>query len=263
MYQKRILPYLLFPLLSHPKLLPLWSVPDRQISTPFSPLLLFFFHRARGALPAAQFYWAGRTMGWMANITRSKCVTAVNLSVLFRFDENGTRRDIAQILARFSLLMLGAEALTLRIVERVWGSNPVTRRNLGGTHGDLALIRRRLISLAVVANNMFHLWLTTPFNDAVIIPTEGLAHVPPGMRDILTMVKDNTSAIYVRKPLHDGQNRINILLEYLRSSSTEPSSLTFEDIVVSWFKDLLFGDNQAKDQTGVDNRIFQAYGYTF
>jgi hypothetical protein len=30
MYQKRILPFFLFPLLSHPKLLPLWSVPDRQ-----------------------------------------------------------------------------------------------------------------------------------------------------------------------------------------------------------------------------------------
>ena len=189
------------------------------------------------------------------------CLT--NLSVLFRFDENGTRQDIAQILARFSLLMLGAEALTPRIVERVWGSNPTTRRNLGGPRGDLALIRRRLISLAVVANNMFHLWLTTPFNDTMIIPTEGLIHVPPGMRDILAIVKDNTSAIYVREPLHDGQNRINILLNNLRSNSTDPSSLPFEDIVVSWFKDLLLGDDQANDQTGVDNRIFQAYGYTF
>ena len=188
------------------------------------------------------------------------CLT--NLSVCFRFDENGTRRDIAQILARFSLLVLGAEALTPRIVERVWGSNPTTRWNLGGTHGDLALIRQQLISLAVVTNNTFHLWLTTSFNDTVIIPTEGLAHVPPGMRDILTIVKDTTSAIYVREPLHDGQNRINILLDNLRSSSTNPSSLSFEDIVVSWFKDLLLGNNQANDQTGVDNQIFQAYGYT-
>ena len=149
------------------------------------------------------------------------CLT--NLSAFFRFDENGTKQNIAQILARFSLLVLGAEALTPRIVERVWGSNPTTRRNLGGTRGDLALICRRLISLAVVANNTFHLWLTTSFNDTVIIPTEGLAHVPPGMRDILTIVKDNTSAIYVRKLLHDGQNRINILLDNLRSSSTDPS----------------------------------------
>ena len=45
---------LLFPLLSHPKFLPLWSVPDGwtegQISTPFH-LYFFFFHWARGALP--------------------------------------------------------------------------------------------------------------------------------------------------------------------------------------------------------------------
>ena len=112
--------------------------------------------------------------------------------------------------------MLGAEALTLMIVERVWGSNPTVRRNLGGIRGDLALIRRRLISLAVVANNTFHLWLTTSFNGTVIIPTAGLAHVPPGIRDILTIVRNATSAIYVREPLHDGQDRIDILLDNLR-----------------------------------------------
>jgi len=64
------------------------------------------------------------------------------------------------------------------------------------------------------------------------------------------------------EPLHNGQDRIDILLDNLRSSPTDPSSLSFEDIVVSWFKDLLLGDNQANDQTGVDNRILQAYGYT-
>jgi hypothetical protein len=129
--------------------------------------------------------------------------------------------------------MFGAEALTPRIVERVWGSNPIARRNLGGTRGDLALIRRRLISLAVIANNTFYLWPTTSFNGTVIIPPEGLAHVPPGVRDILTIVRNATSAIYVHKPLHDGQDRINILLDSLRSSPIDPSLLSFEDIVFS------------------------------
>ena len=107
------------------------------------------------------------------------CLT--NLSAFFRLNEEGARREIARILARFSLLMLGAKALTPRIVERVWGSNPTVRKNLGGTRGDLALIRRRLISLAVIANNTFHLWLTTFFDGAMIIPPEGLVHVPPGI----------------------------------------------------------------------------------
>jgi hypothetical protein len=112
--------------------------------------------------------------------------------------------------------MLGAEALTPRIVERVWGSNPIVRWTLGGIREDLALIRRRRISLAVVANNTFHLWLTTSFNGTVIISPEGLVHIPPGIRDILTIVRNAISAIYVREPLHDGQDRIDILLDNLR-----------------------------------------------
>jgi len=113
--------------------------------------------------------------------------------------------------------------------------------------------------MAIVANNTFHLWLTTLFNGTTIVPHESLAHdVPPGVRDILTLVGNNTSAIYVREPLPDGQDRIDILLDNLRSSSADPSSLTFEDIIVSWFPDLLLGSNQATDHTGVDNQIFQA-----
>ena len=158
--------------------------------------------------------------------------------------------------------MLGAKALSPRIIERVWGSNPTVRRNLGGTRGDLALIRRRLIFLAVVANNTFHLWLTTSFNDARIIPPESLDHLPPGVRDILTIVRNAASATYVREPLHDGQDCINILLDNLRSSTTDPPLITFEDILVSWFQELLLGDSQANDETGIDNRILQAYGFT-
>jgi hypothetical protein len=156
--------------------------------------------------------------------------------------------------------MLGSKALTPRIVERVWGSNPVVQRNLGGTQGDLALTRQRLISMAIVANNTFHLWLTVLFNGNTIVPHESLAHVPPGVQDIVTLIGNNTSAIYVRKPLPDGQVCIDILLDNLRLSPVDPSSLTFEDIIVSWFSDLLLGRNQANNDTGVDNQIFQAYG---
>ena len=97
----------------------------------------------------------------------------------------------------------------------------------------------------------------------MIIPPEGAVHVPPGIREILTIVRNTSSAIYVREPLHDGQNRIDILLHNLRSSTTDLPSSSFEDIVVSWFTDLLLGDSQANDETGVNNRIFQAYGLTF
>jgi hypothetical protein len=58
-----------FPLLSHPKLLPLWSVPDRRTDKFQHPLYpyFFFFTEHAGPYPQAQLYWAGQTMGWMAN----------------------------------------------------------------------------------------------------------------------------------------------------------------------------------------------------
>ncbi len=80
-----------------------------------------------------------------------------------------------RILARFSFLMLGAKALKLKIMEQVWGSNPIVQRNLGGTRGDLALTRQRLILMSIVANNMFHLWLSLLYNGTTIIPSESLA----------------------------------------------------------------------------------------
>jgi len=88
-------------------------------------------------------------------------VVITNLTAAFALDEPNDRRTLARRLARFSLLLLGADALTPNIIARVWGENEVVRRNLGGPRGDLAIIRCRLISLASVANNTFHLWLNT------------------------------------------------------------------------------------------------------
>jgi hypothetical protein len=50
MYQKSILPYFLFPLLSHPNLIPFWSVPDGQtnFNTPCYLSSFFFPLSARG-----------------------------------------------------------------------------------------------------------------------------------------------------------------------------------------------------------------------
>ncbi len=142
------------------------------------------------------------------------------------------------------------------------GEQSHCEKDLGGTRGDLALIRRRLISLAIVTNNTFHLCLTTFFDDAVIIPPEGLTHAPPGIRDIITLVGNAASAIYVHEPLPAGEACIDILLDNLWSNTIDPPSLTFEDIVVSWFSDLLLSSNQVTDKKRVDNLIFQAYGLT-
>ena len=165
-------------------------------------------------------------------------VVISNLTAVFAIDEPDDRRTLVCRLARFSLLLLGADALTPKIIARVWGENEVVRRNLGGPRGNLAIVRRWLISLASVANNTFHLWLTTKFNGGVIIPLDTLQHLPPGVRDILQLVTLPTAAVYVREPLPSGHDRINILQNNLRQNLHDPSSFNFNDIIVGWYCDL-------------------------
>ncbi len=53
-------------------------------------------------------------------------VTLTNLAAVYLLDEPTDMHALAHIMARFSLLMLGADALsTPAIVERVWGQDDV------------------------------------------------------------------------------------------------------------------------------------------
>ena len=69
MYQNVLYP-IYDSLLIDPNLIPFWSVPDRQTdrenSSPLVPLVLFFTERM-GPYLQAQLYWAGQTIGWMAD----------------------------------------------------------------------------------------------------------------------------------------------------------------------------------------------------
>ena len=191
------------------------------------------------------------------NMLLADLVTITNITAVFALDEPEERRNLARRLARFSLLLLGADVLTPKIIASVWGENEVVRRNLGGSRGDLAIIRRRLISLASVANNTLHLWLTTPFDGKAIIPPDTLQHLPTGVRNILQLVALPTAAVYVREPLPSGQDRINILQHNLRQKL---HNHTFTDTIIGWYRDLLLGGNHSTASTGMENHIFEAYG---
>jgi len=52
-------------------------------------------------------------------------VVISNLTAVFALNKPDDRRTLACRLARFSLLLLGADALTPKIVARVWGENEV------------------------------------------------------------------------------------------------------------------------------------------
>jgi hypothetical protein len=69
MYQKRILPYFIIPSTFSPQA---YSLLERYGQTeksqhPLLPKFFFFSTERAGPYPQAQLYWAGRTMGWMAD----------------------------------------------------------------------------------------------------------------------------------------------------------------------------------------------------
>ena len=69
MYQKRILPYFIIPSTFSPQaysLLERYRRTDKSQHTPI-PYFFFFSTERAGPYPQAQLYWAGRTLGWMAD----------------------------------------------------------------------------------------------------------------------------------------------------------------------------------------------------
>jgi hypothetical protein len=48
----------------------------------------------------------------------------------------------------------------------------------------------------------------------------------------------------------------------LWQDTIDPSPITFEDAIVSWYSDLLLHGCSSTDTTGIENRIFWAFGVT-
>ena len=156
----------------------------------------------------------------------------------------------------------GSDALTPSIIQRVWGAKDTIQKTLGGPRGDLALAQRCLVLLSKVTINMYYLWVTIDFDNTPIINDDTLRCHPPGLRSIIQSLKDLTTTKYVRAPLAPGTTRINILLANLKHNTIDPSSINFEDTVVSWYSNLLLYRRSATDITGIANGIFQAFDVT-
>ena len=101
--------------------------------------------------------------------------------------------------------------------------------------------------------------LPTGFDNARIINDDSLRCHPPGLRSIIRSLQDPTTAEYIRVPLAPGTTHINILLSNLRQSTIHPSSISFEDAIVSWYSDLLLHGRSAADTTSIKNGIVQAF----
>jgi hypothetical protein len=141
--------------------------------------------------------------------TSDDVVTLTTLNAVILLDEPTEKCTIAQIPARFSLLMFGADALTPAIVKRVWGQDNVERHNLGGLQGDLTIIHRCLILLTYVASITFHLWLTTSLEGTNIMRPSNMFRWVSAIHPPTCQKKSSTS--YVRKPLPPDKDHIQNL----------------------------------------------------
>jgi hypothetical protein len=110
------------------------------------------------------------------------------------------------------------------------------------TRINLAIICCQLILLACVANNTFHLWLSTSFGNRNIITVEALQHVQQGISTMLLLVQEHTSAIYDCKPLPSGWDCIQKLQHNFGQHHPSPISsifYNFENTTVHWYCDLI------------------------
>ena len=97
----------------------------------------------------------------------------------------GNLMDMATILAGITLLLIGADACTPHIIDRVWGADETVRLALGGPRGDLSLIRRRILTHQKVAINTVHIWLTNPLTPVLPKTSESFKLLPRTLQQLL------------------------------------------------------------------------------
>ena len=169
---------------------------------------------------------------------------------------SGDLMDMATILPRITLLLIGADACTPHIINQVWGADETARLALGGPRGDLSLIRRRILTHQKVAINTVHIWLTNPSTPVLPKTLESFKLLPRTLQQLL--LDCSHKWVFAREPVPSGTSTAQRLLDNLRDYII-PDTQSFEEKAIRWYSDLLLGQ-RADDQTGFDNAIIVAYG---
>ena len=169
----------------------------------------------------------------------------------------GNCNDMAKILARLTLLLVGADACTPHIINSVWGE--VDEAPLGGPRGNLSLIRSRLLTLSKVAINTVHTWISNRSTPVlVLVPTlDSFQRLPPTLQQLL--LHSHQKLVFAREPVPRGTESTSLLMQNL-CKHTVPNTLPFEENAIRWYRSLLLEQEHADDMTGFDNGILIAYG---
>ena len=169
----------------------------------------------------------------------------------------GDCKDMATILVHLTLLLVGTDTYSPRIISSVWGKDDNAQSALGGPRGDLSLIQYHLLTLSKVAINTVHIWLTNPGIPILAPTSDSFERLPPTLRQLLLHLSDKL--VFARKPVPQGTKSVNLLMQNLHNH-TVPNTLTFEENKIVWYRSLLLNQAHADDMTEFDNGILIAYG---
>ncbi len=111
----------------------------------------------------------------------------------------GDITNMAKILSRITLLLVGADACTPRNINKVWGADNDAQLALGGPRGNLSLVRCRILTHQKVAINTVYIWLTNPLTP-VLPPDLAAFKCPPHtIQQLLLNAKDKR--VFAREPV--------------------------------------------------------------
>ncbi len=71
----------------------------------------------------------------------------------------GDCTDMAKILARLTILLIGTKVCTPHIINLVWGENDDACLALGRPRSNLSLIRWHLLALSKIAIKTIYIWM--------------------------------------------------------------------------------------------------------
>ena len=137
----------------------------------------------------------------------------------------GDQVDMARILSRLMIPLIGANACTPHIINLVWGENEDARLALGGPCGDLSLICRHLLTLSKIVINTIYIWTTDPKFPVLKPNLRSFQYLPPTLQTILLHSREKFS--YNCNPVPSGTASAKLLITNLHAHIF-PDTATFE-----------------------------------
>jgi hypothetical protein len=156
----------------------------------------------------------------------------------------GNHTDMAQILAHFTLLLVGADTCTPHTLNSVWGEDNEAQVALGGPRGDLSLIQHCVLTLSKIAINTIYIWMTDPDTPILAKNSPTFQQLPPIFKQLL--LQTHNKVVYTHQPIPSGSKSTIMLTNNLRAH-LHPNNSSFDEKSIQWYQELLLNQEQRLD----------------